>query len=78
MKEYTVIYKSGKSEVIECADKESLIRHHFNDDEDRFKNEVTRLLWSTLTMRYTEDVGSGEVNAEITSADVNPYGWRNN
>ena len=78
MTEFTIIYHSGKSEVIECAGKSDLIKQHFSGDEAKFKKEVSRLLWSTLTMRYTEEIGSGEVNAEITSADVNPYGWRNN
>ncbi|MTI21163.1 hypothetical protein E1176_09045 [Fulvivirga sp. RKSG066] len=76
MREYTIVYKSGKSEMIECADKAELIKYHFANDKTKFKNEVSRLMWNTLTMRYVEDIASEKIDAEISSADINPYGWR--
>ncbi len=76
MKEYTVVYKDGSTKEIACQDKADLINNHFENSEEKFKNEVVRLMWNTLTMRYVEDVAAGKVNAELSSADVNPYGWR--
>ena len=76
MRDYTIIYKDGTSKNIECADKSDLIKELFDGSEEKFKEKVVRLMWNTLTMRYVEDVASSEVNAELTSADVNPYGWR--
>lgn len=76
MKEYTIIYVSGKSEEIESPDKTTLIREHFNNDMSRFQNEVARLTWTTLSTEYIEDIQAGTKHAHIFTADVNPYGWR--
>ena len=78
MKEYTVVYKgTRKSEMIMVPDKKTLIQEMYNGDVRKFKEEVQSLQWSTTSMHYVEDVQSEKIHAEITSADVNPYGWRN-
>lgn len=76
MKEYTVIYKSGRTEEVAFRDRNALIRHHFKGDIRHFKKEVKLLKWSTLSMQYVENVEIGKINAEISTADVNPYSWR--
>ena len=76
MKEYTVVYTSGRTEEVEYPDKETLIREHFGNSVKRFRNEVSRLMWNTLSIQYVEDVQNESNFAQITSADVNPYGWR--
>ena len=70
MKEYTLFYKDGKIEAVFFPDKKSLIEDHFNGSIDQFKADVTRLRWETLSMRYDEDVLTGKINAEMTTADA--------
>ena len=77
MNDYTVIYKDGKTKELECAGKKELIEILFDGQENIFKDTVAKLKWSTISMRYIEDVATGKIDSEITSADVNPYGWRN-
>ena len=77
MKEFTVIFRSGNSKKITSPDKPTLIKEHFNNNEEHFTKEVSRLMWSSLSMHYVEDIDSQESHAQITTADVNPYGWRN-
>ncbi|MFZ6052493.1 hypothetical protein [Halocola ammonii] len=76
MTDYTIIYKDGKTEQLECAGKKELIEILFDGQEKSFKDKVSSLKWSTISMRYIEDVETGKIDSEITSADVNPYGWR--
>ena len=76
MKEYVVVYRNGSTESISCPDKKSLIQNYFKGDEIQFKEEVQLLKWDTLTMRYVENVDHGKIDAEMTTADVNPFGWR--
>ncbi len=77
MKEFTVIYRNGDSKTINAPDKSVLIQDHFEGDQKKFRNEVSRLIWSSLSMHFVEDIDSKQKHAEITTADVNPYGWRN-
>ena len=77
MRDYTIHYHDGHTQDIEVADKKELIEKLFNGDEEKFKQEVDRLRWQSANMFYTEDIDSGEVTSEITTADANPYGWRN-
>lgn len=78
MKEYRVIYKGlKKSEEVMVPDKKALIRVLFDGDETKFRSEVKSLVWSTCGMQYVEDIQNEKIHAEITTADVNPYGWRN-
>ena len=76
MKDYLIVYRSGKTESVSCPDKKSLIEMYFKGDESQFKKEVQLLKWNTLTMMYSEDISQGKINAEISTADANPYGWR--
>ena len=76
MKEYTIIYVSGDSEIVESPDKSTLIREHFKGDGERFLADVARLKWTSLSTEYVEDIQSGTSHANIFTADVNPYGWR--
>ncbi|WP_137089967.1 hypothetical protein [Mangrovivirga cuniculi] len=76
MKEYTIIYKDGNSEVAMFPNKQSIIDKKFGGNSDAFEKEVKMLQWTTLSMRYVEDIKSGKINAVISTADANPYGWR--
>ena len=76
MKEFTVIYRNGDSKDITVEGRDTLIREYFDDSEERFANEVIRLIWHGPTTEYIEDVMSGQLYAQISTADVNPYGWR--
>ena len=76
MKDYTLIYKDGKSESVTYPDRKTLIDEHFNGNIEKFRQDVQQLKWDTLTIRYVQDVESGKVNAEISTADANPFGWR--
>ncbi len=77
MKDYTIYYKNGNNELVTYQDKATLIKTHFNGNIHKFKREVARLTWQTLTMQYIEDVQNGECHAQLSTADINPYGWRN-
>ncbi|MEM9857433.1 MAG: hypothetical protein AAF843_08760 [Bacteroidota bacterium] len=77
MREYEVCYKDGTSQEIEVADRKELVNRLFNGSEDKLKNQVVLLKWQTANMFFTEDVASGKIESQITTADVNPYGWRN-
>lgn len=58
MKEFTVIYRNGDFEIINAPDKSLLIKNHFDGDEKKFRNEVIRLIWSSLSMHFVEDIVS--------------------
>jgi len=78
MKEYTVFFHNGDERKISCSGKKELVKIVSDGDEKLFKEKVDRIIWSTTAMHYVEDVKTNTVNSQITSADVNPYGWRNN
>ncbi|WP_424961756.1 hypothetical protein [Ekhidna sp.] len=77
MKEYTIIYRNRQSEEVAAHGKSDLIKHHFDGDEDKFKNEVEKLVWNELSMQCVLDVSKDKVQSQLFTADVNPYGWRN-
>ena len=76
MKEFTVIYTDGRTETLSSPGRRTLLKDHFDNDEEKFRSEVSMLKWTTLATEYVIDVQNGENNAQIFSADVNPYGWR--
>lgn len=77
MREYEVYYKDGTTINCNAADKKDLVNQLFNGEEKALINKVKLLKWSTGTMVYTQDPAEEKINAEITTADTNPYGWRN-
>ncbi|WP_425392382.1 hypothetical protein [Ekhidna sp.] len=77
MKEYTIVYKNKPSEEVAAVGKHELIKSHFEGDEKKFENEVSKLIWNELTMQCVLDVSENKVISQIFTADVNPYGWRN-
>ncbi len=76
MKEYTVIYKNKPSKVLHAYDRTELIRNYFQNDTDLFKKEVSRVVWSEISMQCVLDTETGKVSSELFTADINPYGWR--
>ncbi|MEP0986447.1 hypothetical protein [Ekhidna sp.] len=77
MKEYTIIYKNKPSEVVAAAGRLDLIKIQFDGDENRFKQDVKKLVWDELSMQCVLDIASDQINAQLSTADINPYGWRN-
>ncbi|NMM48631.1 hypothetical protein [Marinigracilibium pacificum] len=76
MKEYLIIYTNGKTENVIVPDKQTLINAKFKGDKDVFMKKVKMLQWNTLSMKFVEHVKSGRVDAVISTADANPFGWR--
>jgi len=72
--EFQIVYYNNKSEKVSFPGRQSLINELFNGNSDQYKAQVKRLSWSTLAMKYVEDVKTGKIEAEITSADINPFG----
>lgn len=77
MREYTLIFKDGRSETVLCEGREALVNHLFDGDVAEYQRQVRRLRWASTTVQYVQDVASGKVHAQLATADVNPYGWRN-
>ena len=77
MRDYSVHYKNGEVTEVEVSGREELVKVLFNGSEAKLKDEVELLRWQSTTMVYTEDVATGKIDSEITTADTNPYGWRN-
>ncbi len=76
MRNYTIHYKNGNVESDSFPDKATLIRMLFEGDEQRFKQKVKLLSWTTHSAVYSEDVVNGNIGVELATADINPYGWR--
>ncbi len=77
MRDYTIHFKDGHTESMEVAEKQELIEVLFDGDEDQFRSKVETLRWQSANMFFKEDVETGEIDSQITTADANPYGWRN-
>lgn len=77
MREYEIFYKNGETKNCQAEDKKDLIEKMFEGDEEVLLETVKLLKWSTGTMLYTQDPAQDKINSEITTADANPYGWRN-
>lgn len=77
MRDYSVHYKNGEVKEIEVTGRKDLLDTLFQGSEDRLKAEVSMLKWKTANMFFTENVAAGKIDSEITTADANPYGWRN-
>ncbi len=77
MRHYTIHYKDGSTEDIEVAGRKELIDTLFGGSEDTMKEKVETLRWQSANMFFNEDVASGKIDSQITTADANPYGWRN-
>ncbi len=77
MRDYEVFYKNGTVENCSAADHTELADKLFDGKEEELINQVKLLKWSTGAMIYTQDPAEDKINSEITTADTNPYGWRN-
>jgi hypothetical protein len=77
MREYQVFYKDGTTVDCNAADKKDLIEQLFEGKEAILLEKVKLLKWTTGTMVYTQDPAEEKIDSEITTADANPYGWRN-
>ncbi|WP_375580604.1 hypothetical protein ABWH96_06125 [Marivirga tractuosa] len=77
MREYEVFYKDGTTVNCNAADKNDMVDQLFNGNEKELIEKVKLLKWSTGAMVYTQDPAEEKINSEITTADANPYGWRN-
>jgi len=77
MREFVLNYLDGKVEKINAPSLALLIKEHFNGSEKELKEQVKTVAWSTVSAHYIRDVQKGETKAELISADVNPFGWRN-
>jgi hypothetical protein len=77
MREYEVFYKDGNTVNCSAADRKELAQQLFNGNEKELIEKVKLLKWSTGAMVYTQDPAEEKINSEITTADANPYGWRN-
>ena len=77
MREYEVFFKDGTTVNCNAADKNDLVEQLFNGKENELLERVKLLKLTTGTMVYTQDPAEEKINAEITTADANPYGWRN-
>jgi hypothetical protein len=77
MREYEVFYKDGTTVNCNAADKNDMVDQLFNGNEKELIEKVKLLKWSTGAMVYTQDPAKEKINSEITTADANPYGWRN-
>ena len=76
MKNYTIIFRNGQTEEVMYPDKAALIMEHFGGSHKKFKEKVSLLKWDTHSVSYIENVQLSKVDARISTADVNPYGWR--
>jgi hypothetical protein len=77
MREYEIFYKDGTTANCDAADQNDLVDQLFDGNEKELIDKVKLLKWSTLTMMYTKDPAEEKINSQITTADANPYGWRN-
>lgn len=77
MREYEVFYKDGTTVICNAADKKDLVNQLFDGKENKMIEEVKLLKWATGTMVYTQDPSKDKIDSEMTTADANPYGWRN-
>jgi hypothetical protein len=77
MREYQIFFKNGKTQDFSCEGKKDLIEKLFEGDEDKLIAEVKLLKWESGAMFYSEDPSEAKVNSQITTADTNPYQWRN-
>ncbi len=77
MREYQIYYKSGDAKEFSCEGRADLINKLFDGDEEKLIEEVKLLKWETSAMFFSEDPATGKVDSQITTADSNPYGWRN-
>ncbi|SMG46008.1 hypothetical protein SAMN05661096_03208 [Marivirga sericea] len=77
MREYEVFYKDGSTVNCDANDQQDLLDQLFDGKEEKLIEKVKLLRWSTGTMIYTKDPAKEKINSEITTADANPYGWRN-
>lgn len=77
MREYQIHYKNGETKDFNCEGRKDLIDRLFDGDEEKLKAQVQLLRWETSAMFFSEDPASGKVESQITTADSNPYGWRN-
>ncbi len=76
MRDYQVHFKDGTTKEIEVGGRKELIDLLFNGSEQKLKDKVSMLTWGSVNMSFSENVQSGKVESTITTADVNPYGWR--
>jgi len=77
MKEFVLRYLDGKVRKLSAPSLSVLKKDHFQNSDKKLKEIVKNISWSTGATYYTRNVQTGETKAELISADVNPFGWRN-
>lgn len=77
MRDYQIFYKNGTAKNYQCEGKKDLIDQLFEGDEKQLIARVKLLKWESANMFYSEDPSEAKVDSQITTADANPYGWRN-
>lgn len=76
MPTFFVTFNDDETKEYEAFSRSDLIEKHFGGDEARLKEEAKLLRFHHNTVQHTEDLKKGESDQEISSADTNPYGWR--
>ena len=76
MPTFTVTYKNGEAEDLEAFSRDDLIKQHFDDSDSHLKKKVKMITWHHNTIQFVEDVETGQIDKEVSTADANPYGWR--
>ncbi|EIM76788.1 hypothetical protein A3SI_08786 [Nitritalea halalkaliphila LW7] len=72
---FTLYLHQGTKQVIEADDRNDLILK-CQAEGIRFQQEVKEVHWTDRTLHMMEEVSTGEIRRDISTADVNPHGYR--
>ena len=76
MPTFLVTFNNNEVKELEAASRADLLQSHFSGDESQMKSQVKLIRWHHNTVAFTENVATGEIDKIVSTADANPYGWR--
>lgn len=76
MPTFFVTLKNDESKELEAFSRADLVEQHFGGDEAKLKAEAKLIRWHHNTIQFSENLETGKTDQEVSTADANPYGWR--
>lgn len=74
---YTLILNDNSKSVVLAESMEELETELANRYSPEFRNEVKEVHWVDKTIHCAMNYRTGEIKRDITTADANPFGYRN-
>ncbi len=73
---YTLILHDNSKTVVLAESKAELLEEIKKSYSTDLQTQIKEVHWEDRTLHFVEDFRTGEIRRDISTADVNPFGYR--